>query len=145
MLQEIQTVTPQVIAWTVAHKDILLSLLGGAAGISVFAQTVLHKLGSKLDAISPVKKKVYSFLLAQGLTALAALAAQLAANVDFLRLYPELATVVTAIHQLAVNPIYVKTVLPFLQYQAANAPETATPYGGEPVNSAESAGVSFVG
>lgn len=124
MLQTLTTAAPQVYNFIIAHESLIVSLLGGAAGISVFAQTILHKLQGKLDEISPVKRKVYSFVLAQSLTVLAALVAQLAANVDFLTLYPRLATVVTAIHQLAVNPIYVKTILPFLQYQASQTAPT---------------------
>lgn len=142
MLQEIQTVTPQVVTWVLAHKDILLSLVGGATGLSVVAQVVLHKLGSRLDAIDPVKRKVYSLLLAQGLTALAALATQLAGNVNFLHLYPELATVVLFVHQIAVNPVYVKTVLPFLQYQASKTPDTNLV---ETIDTPQSTSVSFVG
>ena len=143
MLQEVTLFVPKAVHYVVVHKDVIISLLGGAAGVSIFAQGILHKLNDKLNAISPTKRKIYSYVLAQALTAIAALAAYVIGNVDLTQVYPWLAALVTAVHQLAVNPLYTKKVLPFLEFQAGLKAD-ATPSESVPVNTPQAAGVSFV-
>jgi hypothetical protein len=119
MLQEITVKAPLVVAYVIAHKDVIIPLIGGATGLSITSLTIVEKVSNNVVGESgSIKRKVVSYILVQGLTFLTAVAAFLFANVNIAHLYPWLATLVTGIHTLAVNPIYVKKVLPYLEFQA---------------------------
>jgi hypothetical protein len=108
-----------VILWVTTHKEGLLELAGGSAGLSIFAQGLLHKILKRWPIVNDIRKKVFSFTLVQLLTLGASLVAYLYAKADFMVVYPWLATVVATVHRFLVSPYYVKKVLPYVEYQAA--------------------------
>jgi hypothetical protein len=103
--------------WIIAHKDGLLALVGGSAGLSALAQGVLHKIKVKWG----VDSKAFSYTLVQVLTLIAALSAYLVDNANFGLVYPWLATAAAVIHRYAVSPYYTKKILPYLEFQASQA------------------------
>lgn len=127
MLQEITTQAPLVVDYVIAHKDAILPILGSATGLSVATLTLVHKLSDRVTGeAGTIKRKVFSYILVQALTVITSVAAFLIANVNVAHLYPWLATVVTAVHQLAISPIYKTKVLPYLEFQAGQKATAAT-------------------
>lgn len=117
-INDIIPVAQTVWDFITAHKDAILSIIGGAAGLSVFAQGLLHKLDPHFDGLSDVKRKLYAYALVQMLTAITAISTYLVTNVNLEVLWPTLAATVTFIHRIAVSPVYVTKILPFLEFQA---------------------------
>lgn len=110
----------EIVHWVVAHKDPLLALVGGGAGLSAFAQIVLHKLKVKWG----VDSKAFSFTLVQVLTLIASLSAYLVDNANFGVVYPWLASAAAVLHRYMVSPYYTKKILPYLEFQASKEQAT---------------------
>lgn len=138
MLHEAQI----LINWVFLHKEALLQLVGGAAGLTTVAQVVLHKLKVKWN----VNSKAFSYTLVQILTLVAALVAYLADNANFAVVYPWLATAVATLHRYLVSPYYTKTILPYLEFQASKNATIALPQAAPaaPVQPESTAVPSFV-
>lgn len=110
----------EIVHWVVAHKDPLLALVGGAAGLSAFAQGLLHKIKTKWG----VDSKAFSYTLVQVLTLIAALSAYAVDSTNFAVTYPWLATIAAVVHRYAVSPYYTKKILPYLEFQASKEQAT---------------------
>lgn len=115
--------TQIVVNWVILHKDALLALVGGAAGLSVFAQGILHKLNVKWN----INSKAFSYTLVQVLVVAASASAYLVNNNSMLTVYPWLATLAALVHRYAVSPYYTKKVLPYLEFQASKATTQSQP------------------
>lgn len=113
----------EIINWAVLHKDALLQLVGGAAGLSAVSQIVLHKLKVKWD----IDSKVFSYTLVQVLTLAATISAYLVDNANIGLVYPWLAVAAATVHRYLVSPYYTKKILPYLTFLSENAQATASP------------------
>jgi hypothetical protein len=116
-----------LINWVALNKDALLALVGGAAGLSILAQGLLHRFKVKWS----IDSKAFSYALVQVLVVAATASAYLVNNANVLTVYPWLATIAAVIHRYAVSPYYTKKVLPYLEFQASKQPaiqsQPATP------------------
>ena len=120
MLQELTT----AYNYALAHKEAILAVFGGSAGISVLAQAILHKINVKWS----VNSKPFSYTLVQVLTAAAALSAYLVDNANVGVLYPWLAVAAATVHRYLVSPYYTKKVLPYLTFLNENAAQPTSQY-----------------
>lgn len=107
--------------YVLLHKDGLLALIGGGAGLSAFIQFVLVKFR--------VNGKKWSFILSHLFALLTAAAAFVVSNVD-----PNVGVTYGWIwvaaqfwHRFAVNPVYNRYVVPFLAWLEAQRLEVAEP------------------
>lgn len=112
-----------ILNYVLAHKDAILAVLGGSAGIGVLAQGLLHKINVKWQ----INNKPFSYTLVQVLTVISALSAYLATNASFGTLYPWLAVTVATVHRYLISPYYTKKVLPYLEYQASTSQSQVAP------------------
>jgi hypothetical protein len=112
-----------LINWVILNKDALLALVGGAAGLSILAQGLLHKFKVKWS----IDSKAFSYTLVQVLVVAASASAYLVNNNSMLTVYPWLAAVAAFVHRYAVSPYYTKKVLPYLEFQASKQPTQSQP------------------
>lgn len=107
----------QLINWIIANKDTLLPLVGGAAGLSVLAQGILHKINVKWG----ISSKAFAYTLVQVLTIIASVSAYIISGSNIAIVYPWLATIAAFVHRYAVSPYYTKKVLPYLTFLSENS------------------------
>ena len=96
------------------HQEPLLALVGGAAGLSAFAELILHKLKVKFT----INSKAFSFALVQLLAIIASLASWVLAHENLELVYPWLATIAAFVHRYLVSPVYTTKILPYLEQRA---------------------------
>jgi hypothetical protein len=107
--------------YIVAHEAAILSLLGGSAGVSAFVQGVLHS--------AKVQGVIKSFFVSHVGAFLAALAtyAISGTNYNVGVVYLLVWFISQFWHRLAINPVYNRYFLPFLEWMAAQKlPATTT-------------------
>lgn len=112
--------------WAQLHQAALLSLLGGAAGISVVLGAVLLKVKNKWAtfAKSNTYKKV-AYALLHVFTILSTLATYWLAHIpshDLLPVYATLTIAAQTWHRYAVSGFFSKVVVPFLQWKSETKP-----------------------
>ena len=115
MMQFIHT----LINWAIDHWPQLVALFGGATGLSVILEYVLHKL--KVDS------KKLAFTLLHLLSALGGLSAFYLEKKDFVPVYGSLVVIAQTVHRFVVSPYYNKYVLPYLTFLSENAAVPNTP------------------
>lgn len=101
-----------ILAWVTIHQEALLALVGGATGLSAFAQVLLHKVKTKWG----VQSKAFAYTVVQLLALISALAVYKFNGVSFIEVYPWLATTLGAVHRFVVSPYYSRYVLPYLMF-----------------------------
>lgn len=101
-----------IINYVVAHKTALLALVGGSGGISVTVQTLLHT--------AKIQGYIKSFFVSHVMAFAGALLtyAVSGTNYNVGAVYLFIWFVSQFWHALAVNPLYNKKVLPFLDLLA---------------------------
>lgn len=109
------------------HRADVLSLAGGAAGLSVMLEALLLKLKrSKWH----VDSKKISFVLLHLFTAATTAATFLLANLpaaDAATIYGSLVIAAEAWHRFAVSPAFNKVVVPFLEWVSTTKVQIDTP------------------
>lgn len=108
--------------WLSIHWGAILSLVGGAAGLSTLLETVLNKFHVNS------KKLAYSAIHVLGIVS--AVVAYLLANLptgDVPAIYASLVILAQTIHRFMISPVYNKYIVPFLQYEATLKPTVVQP------------------
>lgn len=105
----------EIYNYVLLHKEPLLALVGGAAGLSALAEVILHKLHVKFS----IDSKLFSFVLVQFLALIASLASFVLAHENLEVVYPWLATIAATVHRFLVSPLYTNKILPALESRAA--------------------------
>lgn len=97
------------------HWQLILALFGGAGGLSVVLETVLHKF--KVDS----KKLAYTLLhIFTGLTTIAAYFLANLKQYDVLPFYGSIVIFAETWHRFVISPAYTKWFVPFLNYLSLN-------------------------
>lgn len=124
-----------IVTYLSMHREDVLKLAGGAAGLSVILESFLLKLkrGFKL----PFGKKVYkidsktlSFSLLHILTILTALGTYVLGNLpkmDAGAIYASLTIAAEVWHRFVVSPFYSRYLVPFLEYLENSKVQTSIP------------------
>lgn len=108
------------------HKADILSLAGGAAGLSVLLESLLLKLKRSKWHID---SKKLSFALLHVLTVSTTVAIYLLTNLpkaDAGTIYASLTIAAEMWHRFAVSPVFNKAVVPFLEYLSNTKVQTDT-------------------
>lgn len=110
------------LTWVSIHKEILLSVAGGSAGLSALLEVILHKF--KVDS----KKIAYSLIhVFSAITALATYYLSATSGQKAVGIYAALALVAQTWHRFVISPAYNKYIAPFLNYLQTNKAQPATP------------------
>lgn len=104
--------------WVSSHKEILLSVVGGSAGLSALLEVITHKF--KIDS----KKLAYTLIhLFSGITALVTYYLSATSGQKAVGIYAALALVAQTWHRFVISPVYTKYIAPFFNYlQVAKSP-----------------------
>jgi hypothetical protein len=116
------SVVTVIINYLILHWPAILSLVGGAAGLSIALEVVLKKFH--------VSSKKVAFSLLHLTTLLSTIATIYLANKpnsDALPIYASLALFAEAWNRFAVSPAFSKIVVPYLNYLSATKPQTGVP------------------
>lgn len=115
----------QIWHYGVLHKDALLALVGGSAGLSVVLQVVLHKV--KVDSKKVAFSLIHLFSIVTGLAAYVLSSVSPNAGIT----YVWLVGLAQVWHRFVVSPVYTKYALPFLDWLTTRKP-TAAPVQPQP-------------
>lgn len=111
-----------IINYLQIHWQLILGLFGGAGGLSLVLETVLHKF--KVDS----KKVAYTLLhVFTGLTTVAAYFLANLKQYDVLPFYGSIVIFAETWHRFVISPAYTKWFVPFLNYLQTSKPVTNTP------------------
>lgn len=115
-----------ILTYLSIHKADLLSLAGGAAGLSILLESLLLKLKRSRWHVD---SKKLSFTLLHILTIATTVATYLLANLpkaDIGSVYASLTIAAEMWHRFAVSPGFTKIVVPFLQYLSTTKVKTGS-------------------
>lgn len=124
-----------IVTYLSVHREDVLKLAGGAAGLSVILESFLLKLkrGFKLPfskKVHSIDSKALSFTLLHILTIATAAATYVLGNLpkmDTGAIYATLTIAAEVWHRFVVSPFYSKYLVPFLEYLQDTKDQTSTP------------------
>lgn len=109
------------------HQADILSLFGGAAGLSVLLESLLLKLKRSRWQID---SKKLAFTLLHVFAVASSIATYLIGNLpkmDAATVYGSLVVIAEFWHRFAISPLFSKTIVPFLEYLSNQKESTAKP------------------
>lgn len=121
--------------WVDSHKTDLLGLVGGAAGLSVFLESLLLRLKNRYH----VDSKKLSFTLLHLFTVITTAVTWYLSNMksyDVLPVYASLAIFAEVWHRFAVSGLFTKVVVPFLSYLSSQKAVKESPVATPPAAAA---------